>query len=267
MKLATILIIMGLAMSCMCFMDRELAALKKIKSKLSTKKGITGSHVTHVNGAITSLKNKILTALPAVRTVLKIQRTRLNKIHHYFKKSLKQLTKFRRAGKHSMVIRIIRKIRVFKHNLSDCKKKLTSFKAQKHLIVKARAVVHRAKKLIKKVHKVYRTHAAKTLMKGCCDPKHPVLKTHKKVKKVTKHVKLAVKAKKVHHKLKKLAQAIKIVKKVAHVAIAIHHKKVKAKKVMKKACKTASKKLAGNLCAKAKATIKKIVVQSKKISP
>merc|ERR1712070_114599 len=221
MKLATLLVIMGLAMSCMCFMDRELQAMKAAKSKLSPKK-VGAKHLMHVKLEIAKVKNQVMTALPVVRKMIHLTETKNDVVHHNLKKNLKALKKAKATHNVKGVVKVIKKIKHIKVQLHNTKAKLTMLKAQRHLVNKGRAMAHAAKKVAKKVHKVYSKVAVKNMTNICC--------SHKAApKKVVVHKKLAKKAKKVHHKLKKIAHAIKIIRKTVVILTKCADQKGKAK--------------------------------------
>lgn len=184
MKLATILVIMGLAMSCMCFMDRELLAMKKSKSTLSTKK-VGVKHLMHVNLAIAKVKNQVMAALPVVRKIIHLTETKNDVVHHNLKKQLKALKNAKAGHNVKMVVKVIRVIKHIKVQLHNTKSKLTTLKAQRHLINKGRSMAHAAKKIAKKVHKAYSKVAVKNMTNICCSHKAAPKKVivHKKIAK------------------------------------------------------------------------------------
>jgi len=266
MKLATIFIVLGLAMSCMCFMDRELQDLAKSKSTLVSKHGVKAKHLMHVTVAIARVKNQVMGALPAVRKIIKMQENKNDIAHHSLKTNLKKLAAARAAHSVKKVVLVIKKIKANKTQLHNIKTKLTMFKAQRHLVNKARAMAHQAKKVAKKVHKAYAKVSVAHITNICCDHKAAP-------KKVVVHKKLAKKAAVIHHKLKKVAKAIKIIRKITKVITRCSNQKGKALKQKKQACKIAIKakkakkedKVATNMCKQAKITYKIKYVKCKKV--
>merc|ERR1719230_152528 len=93
-------------------------------------------------------------------------------------------------------------------------------------------MAHAAKKVAKKVHKVYSKVAVKDMTNICCSH-------DEKPKKVVVDNKIAEKANEEHDKLIKIAHVIKIIRKTVVYMTRCANQKGKAKKTMKKACKLA----------------------------
>merc|ERR1712195_191141 len=106
---------------------------------------------TVMTSQIMQVEHVIMINLPVITTQITFEEVRLSRVHSIMRKCAKKIHFFKLHHHAKKLMKFMKKLKACKRNNVDARKKIAVAKAQKKVMVKAKLMTHRAKKVVRKV--------------------------------------------------------------------------------------------------------------------